>query len=418
MERVLQDKGLTWAAINGVLLVGGSTRMPMVRHLVERLAGKTLMGGVHPDEAVALGAAIQAAMEMEQATSVGAPKYRLAGRKSTTDAIAHSLGMIAESADRTRYINSILIGKNQPIPSTQARPYQMNMRRGGNTTLEVFLTQGESEDPQQCVYLGKYVFTNFPPVSGKIAVLDITYNYDKNGVVQIAAVERASGQPLKLTVEAVPPDVPARFAGRPIDQQVREHMTVYLAFDLSGSMSGKPLVEAQKAAEQFVSQCDLTTTSVGLISFSDSVSVDQEATQNAKDISRAIRNLSIGRTGITNRDHPFNAILHHLSNQQGLRYAIVLADGVWLCQGDAIARARICHEAGIEVIAIGFGGADRHFLAQIASSSEQSFFTDLNRLTEAFSTIARELTETGGSSVPANGYAGRGSNLQEITRVR
>ncbi len=396
MERVLQDKGLTWAAINGVLLVGGSTRMPMVRRLVERLSGKATMGGVHPDEAVALGAAIQAAMEMEQATSRGAPKYRLAGRKSTTDAIAHSLGMIAESADRTRYINSILIGKNQPIPSTQTRPYQMNMRRGGKTTLEVFLTQGESEDPQQCVYLGKYVFTDFPSVNEKIAVLDITYHYDKNGMVQIAAVERSRGQPLKLTVEAVPLDVPARFAGRPIDQQAREHMTVYLAFDLSGSMSGRPLAEAQKAAEQFVSQCDLTTTSVGLISFSASVSVEQKATQNAKDILRAIHNLSIGKTGIGNSDHPFNTILHYLSNQQGMRYAIVLADGVWLCQRDAITKARICHEAGIEVIAIGFGGADRDFLAQIASSSEQSFFTDLNRLTEAFSTIARELTETGG----------------------
>jgi len=82
MERVLQDKGLTWTDINGVLLVGGSTRMPMVRNLVERLSGKAPMGGVHPDEAVALGAAIQAAMEIDQATGAGAPKYRLAGHKS------------------------------------------------------------------------------------------------------------------------------------------------------------------------------------------------------------------------------------------------------------------------------------------------------------------------------------------------
>jgi hypothetical protein len=161
-------------------------------------------------------------------------------------------------------------------------------------------------------------------------------------------------------------------------------------------MSGKPLAEAQKAAEQFVSQCDLTTTSIGLISFSDSVSIDQQATQNAKEISRAIRNLSIGKTGIGNSDHPFRTILDYLSNIQGARYAIVLADGVWSCQGDAIEKAHSCHEAGIEVIAIGFGGADRNFLAKIASSSEQSFFTDLNRLTEAFNTIARELTETGG----------------------
>ncbi len=395
-ERVLQDQKLGWNDISGVLLVGGSTRMPMVRALVERMSGKQPMGGVHPDEAVALGAAIQAAMEMEQAGGATAPKYRLAGRKTTTDAIAHSLGMIAESSDRTRYINSILIAKNKPIPSEWTRPYEMNMRRGGNTTLEVFLTQGENDDPQQCVYLGKYVFTDFPPVNTKVAIMDITYRYDKNGVVQISAVERSSGQPLKLTVEPVPSDVPARFAGRPIDQQVREHMTVYLAFDLSGSMSGEPLAKAQEAAEQFISQCDLTTTSVGLISFSDSVRVEQEATQNAKNISRAIRDLSIGRTGYGNRDHPFRTLFDHLSKVKGTRYAIVLADGVWACQSSAIKEARRCHQAEIQVIAIGFGSADSDFLAKIASSSEQSFFTDLNQLGEAFSTIARELTETGG----------------------
>jgi len=301
--------------------------------------------------------------------------------------------MIAEAADRTRYINSILIGKNQPIPSTQTRPYQMNVRHGGNTTLEVFLTQGESENPQQCVYLGKYVFADFPPVRDEVAVLDITYHYDKNGMVQISAVERSSGKPLKLTVEAVPSDVPARFAGHPVDQQVREHMTVYLAFDVSGSMRGKPQAEAKNAAEQFVSQCDLTTTSIGLISFSNSVRVDQEATQNAKDISRAIRNLSVGGGSTT---HPFGTLFDYLSNKRGRRYAIVLTDGVWTCQDSAIKKAHHCHEAGIEVIAIGFGHADCAFLAKIASSSEQSFFTDLNCLTEAFNTIARELTEKGG----------------------
>ena len=403
-ERVLTATEHTWRDISGVLPVGGSTRMPMVRSFIDRLSGKPPMSGIHPDEAVALGAAIQASMEMEQVAGVEAqfiaPKYRLAGRKSTVDVIAHSLGMIAENEDRTRYINSILIGKNKAIPSSQSRPYQMVVRRGGDTQLEVFLTQGESEDPQQCAYLGRYVFSDFPPIADRRAVLDITYHYDKNGVVEVSAVERSSGKPLKLSVEAVPPDVPARFAGRPIDQQVREHLHVYLAFDLSGSMSGEPLDEAKKAAEKFVSQCDLTTTSVGLISFSDSVQVDQKATQNNKEIVRAIKQLSIGRTGYGNGDHPFNELYKRLSAVTGIRYAIVLADGVWSCRGDAIKKAQQCHAAGIEVIAVGFGGANRDFLAQIASSSEQSFFTDLNRLTDAFSTIAQELTETAGEKRP------------------
>lgn len=400
-EQVLAEVELTWQDIDGVLPVGGSTRMPMVRAYIQRMSGSPPLSGVHPDEAVALGAAVQAAMEVEASAEQEKPVYHLAGRKSTADVIAHSLGMIAVNEDRSRYVNSILIAKNKPIPSSQARPYTMKLRRRGDTEMEVFLTQGESENPQYCTYLGRYIFTGFPPIAEEQAVVDVTYTYDKNGIVHVSAVERSTRTPLQLRIEPVPPDVPARFAGSPQDhEEVREHLTVYLAFDLSGSMSGQPLAEAQKAAHEFISQCDLTTTSVGLISFSDRVHVDQRATQSSKDITRAINHLAIGRTGMGNSTHPFKTIHRLLGNIKGRPYAVVLADGVWACQGEAIRHARQCHEAGIEVIAIGFGGADRAFLAKIASSSEQSFFTDMNRLTETFSTIAQELTESSGAKRP------------------
>jgi molecular chaperone DnaK len=401
-EHVLAEAGLSWGDLSGVLPVGGSTRMPMVRDYIKRMSGKPPMTGINPDEAVALGAAIQATMEMEQSSTDGSATYLLSGRKKTTDVIAHSLGMVAESPDRLRYINSVLIRKNLSIPSVQTRPYQMMVRRSGDTQLEVFLTQGESDDTQQCAYLGRYVFSNFPPLAGNVAVLDITYAYDKNGVVNISAVERSTGQPLTLSVETLPADVPARFTGRPVDLQkaTREPLTVYLAFDLSGSMSGTPLVEAKKAAAEFVAQCDLTTTSVGLISFSDSVYVDLAATQNASQINRAIQGLTIGKTGYGNAGHPFDEIYTRLKKVKGLRYAIVLADGVWSHQDVAIKAAQRCHAEEIEIIAIGFGGADRNFLAKIASSSEQSLFTDLSRLSEAFSTIAQELTESAGEKRP------------------
>lgn len=393
-ERVLEEKGLTWRELEGVLLVGGSTRMPMVQTFTQRMSGKPAMGGINPDEAVALGAAIQATMEMEEQSST---QYALAGRKHTIDVIAHSLGMIAISEDRSHYLNSILIRKNLSIPSAQTRPYKMTLRKRDATQLEVFLTQGESTDPQQCAYLGRYVFDQFPALSVNEAILDITYAYDKNGLVNISAIERSTHQPLRLSVEPVPADVPARFLQSPDAlQPEREHITVYLAFDLSGSMSGRPLAAAQKAAEEFVSQCDLTTTSVGLISFSNSILVDLPASQNAQEISRAIRNLSIGRTGYGNSAHPFNEIYTRMINLSGIRYVVVLADGVWFCQRAAIKEAKRCHQVPIEVIAVGFGRADKAFLQAIASSSEQSLFTDLSRLSETFSTIAQEITEASG----------------------
>lgn len=361
-EQVLREAKLSWHELSGVLPVGGSTKMPMVVEYVKRMSGKPPMSGINPDEAVGMGAAIQAAMEIEQRAGVSQPKLFLAGRKTTTDVIAHSLGLIVESADRSRYRNDVLIRKNISIPVVQQRPYQMMMRRGGNTELEVFLTQSESDDPQQCVYLGRYVFSNFAPTKEKTTILDVSYEYDKNGTVHVVAVEQATGRPLTLTVHPVPPDVPVRFLQRPCDVKVREPLHVYLAFDVSGSMNGRPIAEAKKAAEKFVSQCDLETTSVGLIAFSDRVNVDQPATQDRKAISSAISRLSSGSTGYGNDTDPFDTIRSLFANVSGLRYAIVLADGVWSYQEDAVTRARRCHEDGIEVIAIGFGGADKKFL--------------------------------------------------------
>ena len=392
-DHVLAEVNLSWSALHGVLPVGGSTRMPMVTSYIERMSGKPAMSGINPDEAVALGAAIQATMEMEQLAGPNTSHYLLSGRKKTSDVIAHSLGMIAESADRSRYINSVLIRKNLSIPSAQTRPYQMPVRKRGDTQLEVFLTQGESDDPQQCAYLGRYVFSDFSPSTGKIAILNITYEYDKNGIVHISAVEKASGKALKLSVEPLPPDVPARFAGRPTDQQIREHLTVYLVIDTSGSMEGRPLEEAKKAAERFVCECDLTSTSIGLISFSSDVHVRLPATQHEGKLHQAISGLHAG--GGTS-GNSFNYVYDLLREAPGIRYAIVLTDGQWSNQDRAIHKARQCHQAEIEIIAIGFGQADHRFLEQIASSSEQSFFTDLSRLADTFSTIAQELTESAG----------------------
>jgi molecular chaperone DnaK len=421
-EQALTDAKLSWAEVDGVLPVGGSTRMTMVRDWVERMSGRPPLGGVHPDQAVALGAAVQAALVLEErsvmrlagtpsaaapaGTEASAPVtlLRLGSRRQVQDVVAHSLGMIAESEDRSRYLNSVLIGRNLPIPAERQRPYQFSVRGDERDLLEVYLTQGETDDPQECAYLGRYVVSGFPVDAHGPVVLDIAYRYDENAVVEVSAVDRTSGTPLKVQVEELPSDVPECFLGPPPQHQARQPTTVYLAFDLSGSMSGQPLAEAKRAAESFVSQCDLTTTSIGMIAFSDRVQVDQRATRNVRSITRAIQGLTVGQTGGGNDGDPFEEILRLLRRAKGRRYAIVLADGVWARQELAVERARRCHAEEIEIIAIGFGHADRAFLNRIASSTEQALFTDMNRLTDAFTTIARELTEHGG---PHSGGASR-----------
>lgn len=388
----LQSASQSWSGLSGVLPVGGSTRMPMVRAYIERMSGKAPLSGANPDEAVAIGAAITAALAFEHEAQ--RELFLLPGRKQVKDVIAHSLGMIAESEDRSRYMNSRLIDKNSTIPCARSRPYTLIATQGANTIMQIYLTQGELDDPQACSYLGLYELTSFPSAATNEFKVDVTYRYRADGTVEIEGIERQSGSRLAVTRKPVPADVPARFRQAPISVVHAEPVTLYLAFDLSGSMRGAPLVEAKKAAHAFVSNCDLTTTAIGLISFADTVAVDQVATNHNASIERAIDELTIGKTGRGNLAHPFQEILDLLGNKPGRNYAVILADGVWVGQRRAKAAAHACHRVGINIIAVGFGKADQDFLDAIASSSEQSFFTDLGSLTETFSGIARELTES------------------------
>jgi hypothetical protein len=182
-------------------------------------------------------------------------------------------------------------------------------------------------------------------------------------------------------------------------------------------MSGKPLEEAKKAAVGFLKNSDLSHCSIGIIAFSDSVKTKLAATQNAKKIKRAIDELTACETGVCNDAHPFDEIFDLLHRTDGRRFGIVLADGVWSYQDKAIKQAKKCHSNDIDIIAIGFGGADKGFLQKIASSDEDSFYTSMEGLVETFSTIAQVLTETGGG-ITLSGSDTKRRGLGLISRLK
>lgn len=406
--------------LDGIVLVGGSTRMPMVNTFLTKLIGKQPLGGIHPDQAVALGAAVQAAIDMNTQNAISMidpePTLLIGYQPTIKDVITHSLGMIAENSDRSAYINSIIIPKNIELPTSQTRPYTLRVNRQGETTMEVYMTQGELDDPQQCVYLGKYTFSDIPTENTRQVVIDVTYGYNQNGIVEVSAIERKSGKQLTMTVEHPPlEDVPERFLQSPRENEPEiEHVSVYLAFDMSGSMTGKPLTEAKKAAHGFLTQLDLTNASMGIIEFSDRTQTTLKASQNAKNIEKAINGLTVGSTGYANSDDPFDEIYSLLTedNTEGQKYAVVLADGVWSHQSLAEERAKKCHQAGIEVIAIGFGSANKAFLKRISSREDLGFFVDMGGLVDTFSSIAQELTETAGNVNTVSLLQRRGLNIR------
>jgi len=397
-EQVLGDARLKWKELSGVLLVGGSTRMPMVWDYVERMSGKKPMTGMNVDEAVALGAAVQAGMDADTGVS-----FTLAGKKQTQDVMSHSLGMVTENEDRSRYINSIIIPKNKRIPCVESRPFQLLTLPDRDNQLEVYMLQGESEIPANSVVLGKYTFSNITHVKGSVAIIDIEYAYDKNGVVTVTAKERSVRKKLPIHIEPVPDDLTWLELPPKIEEEVIfVHISVVLVIDVSGSMEGSPLAEAKKAAKEFVKKSDLAHMSIGLVEFGSDAKKIIGAVQNAKKINRAIDQLSI--YGSTNMRDGIRIAHSILKKAEEPRFIVLLTDGY---PDDSAGAERAASEAKskeIDIITIGTGTADRAYLKRLASSDENSVFAHTGNVVATFSKIAQVLTESGGGvQVSADG---------------
>ncbi|MFI5456364.1 MAG: Hsp70 family protein [Isosphaerales bacterium] len=406
-EEALVEAHLNWPRLDGVLLVGGSTRMPMVRAYVSQMAGKSPRTGVNVDEVVALGASIQAAMEVGQSIGDAVPRFTLpasgpqsaanppaTANRRVTDVMSHSLGTIAVSPDGSAYVNDIVIRRNLPIPARNDKSYLHATHGGANTKLEVYLTQGESAAPLDCTILGKYVFNDIHPTDAEVAV-DVGLCYDSNGVVQVQAVQRDTGRRLPMTVEPVPDDL--SWLGRSPETAVAarepELIRVLLLIDVSASMTGQPLIEAQTAANEFLSRCDFTTMEVGLISFSTLVALQSAATSNVRRLHAAVHRIEA--QGSTNLTDALEMARGQLVSDDRKRYIVILTDGYPDAPDSAVEQALAARQQGIEIVAIGTGDADRDYLRRLASSEQASIFARSGELVQTFGHIARVIAEGG-----------------------
>ncbi|MFO0909256.1 MAG: Hsp70 family protein [Isosphaeraceae bacterium] len=404
-EEALAEASLRWADLSGVLLVGGSTRMPMVRSYVTQMAGTPPRVGVNVDEVVALGAAVQAAidegLETEDATprfTIGgavAPRLTLPGARRVVDVMSHSLGVVAVNPEGTAYVNDLVVRRNVPIPAENSRSYLHATHGGANDRLEVYLTQGESPLPLDCAVLGKYVFTGIAPTDSEVAV-DVGISYDANGVVQVRAVQRDTKHALAMTVEPVPDDL--SWLGRPPEVQEFQHQgeptTIYLLIDVSASMAGAPLLEAQTAAREFLDRCDFTSTQVGLIAFSSQVTLMTEATDHVRRVQAAIARLEAD--GSTDLTDALSLARERLANvYQRTKYLVILTDGYPDAPESAVEQAGHARTEGIEIVTIGTGAADLAYLRRIASTEAGTIFAGQGELVRAFGHIARIIAEGG-----------------------
>ena len=438
-RHLLNGLGMTWADVTDILLVGGSTKMKQVPDYLREISGHMPINHVNPDEAVAMGAAIQVHLPMpeyvvttlqlkisevhndfSELTRFGKVQKKLppigkecvlqdALRISHTDIVAHAMGVIAVNDAGTRYINKTIIPANQQIPCKCAEAFHFVTSPGGKNEVEIYVLQG-TEAPPDCNIVGKYVVSGITHHSYENpTVIRIQYSYDVNGMVHVQARQGNAIRDLPIREEKVEEDV-SRFA-RPISQSALRvtagsDLSIVMALDVSGSMKGAPIRNAKKAMCSFVDRLRDYGGKVRIcvMAVSDSTMECQPLTEDMEACKAAIREMEAEMTGIGNAWHPFYKIDDILANAPGKKYAIVLADGVWMNPRRAIEAARVCHEHQIDIIGMGFGEADAKFMRSITSGSIESIMLSGSKeLEQGFGTIAQEIHRTNAPSADADG---------------
>ncbi len=190
---VLRQAGLQWAAIDRVLLVGGATRMPMVVDMLRRATGKEPDRSQSPDEAVAHGAALYAAMLMHKKGIAQMPNLRLINVNS------HSLGVVGVEPSTGRRLAVTLIPKNTPLPTSRSKRFQT--ARAGQPSVRVAVVEGESPRPEHCIPLGKCIIRDLPPGLSQGTRIDVQYEYAANGRLSVSARMPSTGQSAEVEIE-------------------------------------------------------------------------------------------------------------------------------------------------------------------------------------------------------------------------
>ncbi|MBL6469330.1 MAG: molecular chaperone DnaK [Mogibacterium sp.] len=182
MNKAMRDAGVTSADLDKVILVGGSTRIPAVQAAVQRVTGKEPFKGINPDECVAVGASIQAGV--------------LTGE--VNDVLLLDVTPLSLSIETLGGIATKLIERNTTIPTKKSQIF--STAADNQTTVDIHVLQGEREMASDNITLGRFQLSGIAPAPRGIPQIEVTFDIDANGIVNVSAKDLGTGKEQKITI--------------------------------------------------------------------------------------------------------------------------------------------------------------------------------------------------------------------------
>jgi molecular chaperone DnaK len=226
VTQALKDAGLKANELDEVVLVGGSTRMPMVQETIKKLTGKELNKSVNPDEVVALGAALQAGV--------------LAG--DVSDVLLLDVTPLSLGLETLGGVMNVLIPRNTTIPTRKSQVY--STAEDNQTAVDIHILQGERPMATDNSTLGVFRLDGIPPAPRGIPQIEVTFDIDANGILNVTAQDKATGKSQNITITAS-----TNLSDADVDRMVREAEQ-----NAATDQQRRETIEARNMADQLIYQ--------------------------------------------------------------------------------------------------------------------------------------------------------------------
>lgn len=253
-RQALSDAGLSASQIDKVVLVGGSTRIPAVQEAIKKLTGQEPHKGVNPDEVVALGAAVQAGVLTGEVKDV-----------VLLDVTPLSLGIETAGGVMTK-----MIDRNTTIPTSKSQVF--STFADNQTQVEIHVLQGERAMARDNKTLGRFILSDIPPAPRGIPQIEVSFDLDANGIVNVSALDKGTGKSQKITITS----------SSGLSKEEIERMQKEAELHAEEDAKRRELIEAKNAADQLVYTVEKTIKDLGDKADAGEVAKAEEAKEKVK----------------------------------------------------------------------------------------------------------------------------------------